>query len=178
MSLADPITLPRAGADDPVVQKFRRQVKNPFLIRAFLLFKMPLGFVAGLRVRSIDTERCATTLAPGWRTNNPFRSTYFAALSMAAELSCGALSMLAVRLAPVPVSMLIVGLRAEFVKRATARVTFTCEDGAKLFAAIRETIQTGEQVRTEVETVGRLADGTEVARITFSWSFKRRAAAG
>lgn len=163
------------AVDDGAAAKLARQVTNPLLIRAYLLLKMPLAFFAGLRVRSLDAERCETTVPYGWRSTNPFGSTYFAALTMAAELSAGTLAMLAVRQAPARVGMLIVGLDARFENRARAKTTFTCEEGHKLFAAVRETLRTGEQVRTQVETVGRLPDGTEVARITFYWSFKKRA---
>ncbi len=109
-----------------------------------------------------------------WLTQNPFRSTYFAAQSMAAEMSTGAFGMLAVKLAPVPVSMLIVGLDASFGKKATGRAYFTCEGGDEIFAAVRRTCESGEAETVKLETVGRLGDGTEVSRFTFTWSFKRR----
>ena len=82
---------------------------------------------------------------------------------------------MAVELAPRPVAMLIVGLDAEFSKKADRRVTFTCEEGGKILAAVRETVATGEPATVRVETVGRMDDGTEVSRFRFHWSFKRRA---
>ncbi len=157
------------------VERFRRRMQSPILIRAFMFAKMPLGLFAGLRIRSVDVDRCATTVPYGWRSTNPFRSIYFAAQSMAAELSTGAIAMLAVEVAPAPVAMLITGLESNFTKKATAEVTFTCEEGAKLFAAVRETVETGEPAVVRVETVGRMADGTEVSRFAFTWSFKKRA---
>ena len=39
---------------------------------------------------------------------------------------------------------------------------------------MRETVETGEPATVQVETVGRMDDGTEVARFRFTWSFKRR----
>ncbi len=160
--------------DAAKVDGLRRRMLNPILIRAFMLAKMPLGLFAGLRVRAIEVDRCETTVPYGWRSTNPFRSIYFAAQSMAAELSTGAIAMLAVELAPQPVAMLITGLESSFTKKATAEVTFTCEEGAKILAAVRETVETGEPATARVETVGRMADGTEVSRFVFTWSFKRR----
>jgi hypothetical protein len=93
---------------------------------------------------------------------------------MAAEMSTGALALMAVELAPRPVAMLIVGLEASFGKKATALAAFTCEDGAKVFAAVEETVRTGEPATARMESVGRMPDGTEVARFAFTWSFKRR----
>ena len=82
--------------------------------------------------------------------------------------------MLAVELAPAPVSMLITDLEAQFGKRATTWTTFTCEQGPELFRAVAHTVATGEPITQRVETVGRMTDGTEVSRFHFTWSFKRR----
>jgi hypothetical protein len=120
------------------------RLARPWTMRGFFLARLPLALVAGLRVRAIDRRRCVVTVPYGWRTTNPFRSTYFAALSMAAELSTGALAMLATRSAPAPAALLIVGLEATFEKKATGLTTFTCEDGDTVFAAVAETLATGE----------------------------------
>lgn len=156
------------------VQSLRRQVLNPWLLKLFFFGSLPMALFAGLRVRSLDRHRCATTVPYGWRTKNPFRSTYFAAQSMAAELSTGALGMLAVRAAPQPVAMLIVNLEAQFEKKATSRVTFTCEDGEAIFQAVEDTSRDGEPRTVHATTVGTTADGTVVSRFVFTWSFKRR----
>ncbi|MCG8455857.1 MAG: DUF4442 domain-containing protein [Holophagales bacterium] len=161
--------------DPAALERHARRMKNPLLMRIFLLWKLPLGFMAGLRVKHLDPSRCQTTVPYGWRTQNPFRSTYFAAQSMAAELSTGAIAMAATEMAPASVAMLITGLKAEFGKKATATTTFTCDQGEQIFAAVARTMETGEPEQVTVETVGRMPDGTEVSRFQFTWSFKRRA---
>ena len=158
----------------PGAAKMRRRMLNPFLMRGFFLAKLPLALVAGLRLRELTEERCVVTIPYGWRTTNPFRSTYFAALSMAAELSTGALAMAAVESAPRPVAMLITGLTASFEKKAVGLTSFTCTDGARFFAAVDQTIATGEPVTVEAPTIGTAPDGVVVARFTFTWSFKVR----
>ncbi|MEM6797267.1 MAG: DUF4442 domain-containing protein, partial [Acidobacteriota bacterium] len=150
------------------------RMRNPLLFGFFMLQKLPLGFCAGLRVKSADERRCETTVPYGWRTQNPFKSTYFAAQSMAAELSTGVLAMLATDLAPASVAMLIVDLEASFGKKATGTTTFTCEDGDAIFAAVQRALETGEAQTVRAETVGRMPDGTEVSRFAFTWSFKKR----
>jgi acyl-coenzyme A thioesterase PaaI-like protein len=164
------MNVPTTGA----IAKLRRRMLNPFLMRGFFLTKLPLALVAGLRLRELTEERCVATVPYGWRSTNPFRSTYFAALSMAAELSTGALAMAAVESAPKPVAMLITGLTASFEKKATGLTTFTCTEGPGLFEAVAQTIATGEPVAVEVPTVGTSPDGVVVARFTFTWSFKVR----
>ncbi|MEM8961899.1 MAG: DUF4442 domain-containing protein [Acidobacteriota bacterium] len=154
--------------------KLTRQMTNRWLMRSYMLSKLPLGFFAGLRVDELDAARCTASVPYGWMTTNPFRSTYFAAQAMAAEMSTGALAMLAVRSAPASVAMLITGLEAEFGKKATDRAFFTCTGGDELFAAVARTVETGEAATATVTTIGKMADGTEVARFSFTWSFKRR----
>lgn len=174
MPPAEAAVLNPSEVDPGTVERLRRRMANPFLLPLFMLAKLPLGLFAGLRLRSLDAESCVTSLPYGWRTTNPFRSMYFAAQSMAAELSTGALAMLAVDSSPESVAMLITGLEAEFGKKADAEVRFTCEDGGKIFAAVREAAAGGEPAVVRAETVGRMADGTEVSRFVFTWSFKRR----
>jgi hypothetical protein len=140
----------------------------------YLIGKIPLAAFAGLRVLEIDPDRCLVSVPYGWRTQNPFRSTYFAALSMAAEMSTGALAMLAVREAPVSVAMIIVGLEASFEKKATGTTVFRCEHGAAIKDAVARAASSSDPIALEVPTVGMMADGTVVARFVFRWSFKRR----
>ncbi len=169
----DPATLDQARLD-----RVLGRMKSPMSMRVFMLTKLPLGLFAGMKVVTLDTERCQTTLPYGWRTTNPFRSIYFAAQSMAAELSTGALAMAAVEMAPSPVAFLITGLEASFGKKATALTTFTCENGSEMFAAVGHTLETGEPATVRAETVGRMPDGTEVSHFAFTWSFKKRASRG
>ena len=163
-----------AASMDSQFERRRQRMLNPFLMRLFMLGKLPLGLFAGLRVDTLDAERCQTSLPFGWRTTNPFRSMYFAAQAMAAELSTGVLATLAVESAPASVAMLITGLESEFGKKATSRVTFTCEAGPAIFAAVEEAAKSDEPVVVKAETVGRMADGAEVSRFVFTWSFKKR----
>lgn len=170
--MSESLTVPAPSS--PAAEKIRSRMRSPILLKGFMLAKLPLALMAGLKVRELDPDRCVVTVPYGWRTTNPFRSTYFAALSMAAEMSTGAPAMIAAESAPQPVAMLIINLEASFGKKATATTAFTCEDGAKAFAAVAETLRTGEPATARLETVGRMADGTEVARFVFTWSFKKR----
>ncbi len=144
---------------------------SPFWFRLYMLRNLPLGLFAGLRIKSLSRDGCTATVPYGWRSTNPFRSTYFAALSMAAELSTGAIAVVATRIAPTKVSMLPVRMEAEFLKKATGTTNFTCEEGEKFFDAVRNTVETGEPASVEAETVGEMSDGTIVARFRFRWSF-------
>ncbi len=71
--------------------------------------------------------------------------------------------------------MLIVGMEATFVKKATSWVTFTCEEGAAIQATIQKAIDTNEAQSITVSSIGVQEDnGVVVAKMTFTWSFKRK----
>lgn len=163
------------GVDQKKLEHLRRQMLSPWKMRGFMGAKLPLALFAGLRIDELTVGRCRVGVPYGWRTTNPFGSIYFAALTMAAELSTGAPAMLAARSAPASVAMLVTGVEASFSKKADRRTVFTCEEGAKLVAAVAETVASGEGATATVETVGLLPDGEEAARFRFTWSFRRRA---
>jgi len=158
----------------PDHKEFIRKMMNPWMYRFFLLQKVPLGLIAGMKLKYIDAHKCQATIPYRWITTNPFKSAYFAALAMAAELSNGSLALLATYKRNPSVAVIIVGMEAQFIKKATTLTTFTCEEGDKLFAAVDKAQKTGEPVTQKISTVGRAEDGTEVARFTFTWSFKKR----
>lgn len=153
--------------------KFIARLSNIWIFKLFLLGKLPLGFFSGMKIKSLTTETCAATIPYGWITRNPFRSTYFAALSMAAELSTGALALLAIE--GKTVAVIIVQMEAEFLKMAKDTTTFTCDEGLLLSASAQKALESGEAVTAKVLTRGLSEKGVEVARFYFTWSFKRRA---
>src|SRR6187200_806720 len=75
---------------------FIAQMMSPWKYKLFLLQKVPLGLIAGMKLKYLDMHRCEATVPYRWITTNPFKSAYFAALAMAAELSNGSLALLAV----------------------------------------------------------------------------------
>ncbi|MBU3926282.1 MAG: DUF4442 domain-containing protein [Bacteroidetes bacterium] len=141
-------------------------------MRLYMLWKLPLAFFARLRVDEMSMQKASISLPYNYLNKNPFRSIYFAALSMAAELSTGILAMAHVEKNPVPVSMLVLGVKAEFVKKAKSRIIFTCFQGELLEKTIAQSIAENEGHTCEVFTEGLDADGEVVARFWFTWTFK------
>jgi len=151
---------------------FIRLMKNPFRFRIFLFSKLPSAFFAGVRLKDFDGKKCSVTVPYKWFSQNPFRSTYFACLSMAAEMSTGALSMAYLYKRNPAVSMLVIKVESEYFKKATGRTTFVCEDGALIENAIEESITTGEARIVKAKSVGRNKEGDLVAEFLITWSFK------
>lgn len=154
-------------------QAFKRNILNPWKLRLFLLRSLPMAYLAGLRVRSLTEEQAIVTVPFKYLTQNPFRSIYFACLSMAAELASGVQAMLHIQGAG-RVSMLVVGLEAEFTKKATGLVTFTCPDGAAIAQAIADSRATGEGRTVVCTSTGHDAAGDVVAVFRVRWSFRAK----
>lgn len=159
-------------------EQFRRQVSNPFWFRMFLLQKLPAAFLAGLRISSVTEQSAAVSARYGWITRNPFRSMYFAVQSMAAELSTGLLASGHVYRRKPAVSMLVTALEARFLKRVTGRVSFTCNDGEAILAAVNECIAAGEGRTITCVSTGVDAQGETVSEFRITWSFKPRTQTG
>ena len=147
-------------------------LRHPLKTRMFLLKNLPNAFFSGVRIRNISEEECVVTVPYKWLTKNPFRSTYFACLSMAAEMSTGALCLVHLYKRNPPVSMLVVKVESEYFKKAINRTTFTCEDGALIKETIEQAIATGEPKMVRAKSVGKNAEGAIVAEFFVTWSFK------
>lgn len=154
--------------------EFIKKMQHPVKFRMFLFFKLPAAFFAGVRIRSVDENKCLVTVPYKWLSQNPFRSTYFACLSMAAELSTGALAMAHLYKVNPPVSMLVVKVESEYFKKANARTNFVCEDGELFQKAIEETIATNEPRTVKAKSIGKNREGEVVAEFYITWSFKAR----
>ncbi len=158
----------------PKAAKFQSRMQNWFLFNLFLLIKLPLAWLAGTRIKKIDSDGCQISMPYGWRNQNPFQSIYFAAQSMSAEMSTGMLCILAIEHSGESVAMLVSHNEAEFTKKANANVTFTCNDGQKMFDAVAETCRTGEPALVDMHAVGVMDNGIEVSRFNFTWTVKKR----
>jgi acyl-coenzyme A thioesterase PaaI-like protein len=157
----------------PELEAFRRQVLNPLKLRLFMLRKLPLAWLAGLRLVALTQEAATVTIRYKYLTQNPFRSIYFAALAMAAELASGMQAMLHTQ-GGGPISMLVVGLEAEFTKKATGLIAFTCPDGAAIAQAVADSRVTGAGRTVLCTSTGRDEAGDVVAVFRITWSFRAK----
>lgn len=152
-------------------ESFTKLMTHPLKFRMFLLTKLPSAYFSGVRVKSIDENKCEVTVPFKWFTQNPFRSTYFACLSMAAEMSTGALALAHLYKKP-PVSMLVVKTEAEYFKKAIDKTTFVCEAGKEINKMIGEAVVTGEARTVRARSIGKNKAGELVADFYITWSFK------
>ena len=149
-------------------------MKHPVKFRMFLFFKLPAAYFSGVRVRDIDSSHCRVTVPFKWFSQNPFKSTYFACLAMAAEMSTGVLGLMQLHKRKPSVSMLVVGLEANYFKKAVGRTSFICEDGELIQRMADETIATGEARTVKTKSTGTNKEGEVVAEFYITWSFKAK----
>ena len=155
-------------------ERTRQKVLRRLPVALWMWKTLPLAAFAGLRVVRLDEGACAVRLPGGWRTQNPFRSTYFAAQAMAAEMSTGAPALVLLEDAAASVAMLVVGLRVSYTKKLVGAGTFTFEDVAGMKAAIGRATLSDEAQAFTARSVGRDGSGDAVAEFEITWSFKRR----
>lgn len=147
-------------------------INHPVKFRLYLLKNLPAAYFSGLKIVEADASACSVTLPFKWFTKNPFRSTYFACLSMAAELSTGVLAMAHVYKRKPSVSMLVTGIEGKFHKKATGLTTFQCRDGEKIEEAIATASSTKSPQEVKAYSIGKNASGETLAEFWITWSFK------
>jgi hypothetical protein len=154
--------------------KFIRLIKHPVKFRLYLLSKLPAAYFSGVRVRDIDEQHCVVTVPYKWFSQNPFRSTYFACLAMAAEMSTGILAMAHVYQRQPAVSMLVVKFEASYFKKATGKTKFVCNDGLAIQQAVENAIAAGEPQTIIATATGVNEQNEKVAECLITWSFKKK----
>ena len=147
---------------------------TPKKINTFTFFKLPAAWWCGVRVKNIAENSCVTSVKHRWINQNPFNSMYFAVQAMAAELSTGALVMSRIKASGKPISMLVFQNKSSFSKKARGRITFTCEDGAALNAAIEQTLIDKEGKTIWMRARGVDEAGDEVSNFEFEWTVRAK----
>lgn len=153
---------------------FDKLVQSPFKFRLFLLMKLPSAYFSGVRVREFSSSKAVVSVPFNWFSQNPFRSTYFACLAMAAEMSTGILALSNIYGASKSVSMLVTKLEAEYYKKADTITFFTCEDGDAIRNCIQQAIDTGEATQIRAKAIGKNNEGELIAEFNITWSFRLR----
>jgi hypothetical protein len=164
-------TVTKAGTN---ASAFFALTRNPVAFRLFLLKKLPAAYFSGLKVKEVSEYSCTVTVPFRWFTQNPFRSTYFACLSMAAEMSTGILAMAHVYKRSPKVSMLVVSVEGKFYKKTTGLTKFICEEGSLIQETIQKAIDSFESQTIKAKSSGFNERNELVAEFWITWSFKAK----
>lgn len=145
---------------------------TPGKLNKYLMIKLPSAWLTGVRVISIDNEKCVVGVRHKWINQNPFNSMYFAVQAMAAELSTGALVMTHIQNSGQKISMLVAQNKSIFNKKATGRIQFICNEGHLISGAIEQALGTGEGQTFWMKSRGIDENGVEVSTFEFEWTIK------
>ncbi len=153
--------------------RMRERMLSPWTWLGFTFGKLPSLALWGVRVKALDAACCEITIPYGWRTQNPFSSTYFAAQSGAAELSTGALALLHLE-GEAPCSMLVTQFDSKYYKKVSATLTCVCTDGLTIAEAVAKTLADGDGRTVVAHSAAFLPDGTLASEFWVTWSFRRK----
>jgi hypothetical protein len=145
---------------------------TPKKVNSFMLFKLPLAYLGGVRVASIAETESIVNIKHRWINQNPYKSMFWAAQGMAAEMTTGVLVMSQIEKSNRNISMLVTHQEAKFTKKATGKIQFICKDGGLIKDAIQKSIDTGEGQAITLTSEGFNKDGVSVSKFQFEWSLK------
>jgi len=116
-------------------------------INTFTFLKLPSAWWCGVRLKKIDTNSAVVSVKHRWFNQNPFKSMFWAVQGMAAEFATGIMVTNQINATGKRISMLVANNNANFSKKATGRITFTCNDGHLIKEALDKTIATGVRLK-------------------------------
>jgi len=145
---------------------------TPKRVNLFMLLKLPLAYIGGVRVKTLSEEQATVKITHKWMNQNPFKSMFWAAQGMAAEMSTGVLVMRAIADSKENVSMLVTHQEANFYKKATGKILFTCNGGNEISKAIKMSKINKEGQVVQLIAEGKNEDGVVVSKFNFEWSLK------
>jgi hypothetical protein len=145
---------------------------TPQKVNSFMFFKLPLAYLGGVRVASIEETEAIVKIKHRWINQNPYKSMFWAAQGMAAEMTTGVLVMSQIEKSKRKISMLVTHQEAKFTKKATGKIQFICKDGGLIKDAIQKSIDTGEGQVITLTSEGFSKDGVSVSKFQFEWSLK------
>lgn len=141
-------------------------------LNLFLAFKLPSAYFSGIRVHAISDQKAVARVKHRWINQNPFKSLYWATQGMAAELVTGLLLMKKVKESNRNISTLVVEQHGAFTKKATGKITFSCDEGALIDQTIKDAINSGEGQIIVLKAVGIDEENEPVSNFEFTWSIK------
>ena len=140
----------------------------------FLFFQLPSAFFCGVRLKYLDSLKSIVSINHSWFNKNPFKSIFWAAQGMAAELTTGSLIKNVIKESGLNVSYLVVENKSSFYKKATGKIIFECNQGKELQDLFNSFNQDNNNAIIELKSVGVDSNNVKVSEFSFTWSLKVR----
>jgi hypothetical protein len=146
---------------------------TPNQINKWMLFKLPAAWLTGVRILSISDTKCEVKVRFKWINQNPYRSMFWAVQGMAAELTTGMLLTKSIQESNTNISMLLVGNKSNFYKKAVGKIKFICDQGETAKELINLTKKNITH-KAWLKAKGFDETGDMVSEFDFEWSCKKR----
>ena len=143
-------------------------------INSYLFFKLPSAYWSGVRVKSIENDKCLVSVKLNWFNKNPFKSIFWAVQGMAAELSTGMLVTKQINERKINVSMLVISNSSNFYKKAVGRINFYCEQGSEVKNIFDKLDKKNPTNKIILKSKGIDEAGDIVSEFKFEWSLKKK----
>tara|TARA_B100000768_G_scaffold157601_1_gene155734 strand:- start:2856 stop:3347 length:492 start_codon:yes stop_codon:yes gene_type:complete len=154
--------------------KIRRLAVKSFYFRSYLFWNLPMGFLSGMRIKRLNEDQCIVSVPFKWINKNPFKSTFWAVLGMAGEMSTAALILQYTYKNKPSFSTLPLKCEADFNKKAIGVTSFICNDGIMVNEKLKEAIKSKKPVVIKTSTKGTDENSNVICKFNFTWSVKVR----
>lgn len=155
-------------------KKFQSIMTNALLFKGAMAVQLPFAGLSGMQISVLNEDECKVKVPYKFLNKNPFGSTYWAVLGMAAEMASGALLVMFCRGVEPSVSTFVTGCSAQFIKQAKGVTTFVCHDGQKIKSAVEGAIESKKAMTFSTEVNGYDKNGELLCAFTFDWGVKQR----
>ena len=150
-------------------------IRNTFYLRYFGFTKIPLLFYVRPSVIEKSDERVVIKIPLRRRSKNHHGSMYFAALAMGADCSVGLLAVELINRQKENISFIFKDFYAEFYRRATADVFFSCDQGSEIAQLVKNAALSTQRVEIPLQAIATVPseNNEPVARFRLTLSLKR-----
>ncbi len=157
----------------PFLQYVPEKTKANLMLKAFGLGKVPLLFITGASVESIDNNHCNIRMPFTKIVKNHLGSLYFGALAIGADSCVGLLAAYQIEKENEKISLVFKSFQSQFLKRAVGPTEFQCHEGEKIAELIKKCLQTGERHHDLIKAQA-LCQGEVVAEFQLELSLKKK----
>lgn len=147
-------------------------MKSIFKYNLYNFFFLPSVWWCGVRVKTVNEKSCRVRVRHKWINQNPFKSMFWAVQGMAAELTTGILLMNEISRSKKRFSMLVLNNKANFSKKATGLINFSCNQGLEIKKSIDKAIETNESQTIWLNSQGIDSKKDIVSSFSFEWTIK------
>ena len=152
-------------------QRLASSLRNKWKLRLWMLRRLPMGLASGMYISELDEDHCTVVLQDRWWIRNPFNSVFWAVMSMAAELSTGALVFAYGR--PGNMQFILVGFEAKFLKKAKGKSFYFCRAGKEVERAISNNMNNPAPSSIIMPVLAQDESGQVLAEFICYWQLRK-----